>query len=117
MFAENKNSWVTWPKPSTQARLRLFCFPYAGGGASIFRTWPDDLPPRIEVCPVQLPGRESWLRGPLLTRHEPLIELLVQVLRPHLQLPFAFFGQSLCALIAFELARTLFLQINARPIH
>lgn len=109
------NLWITCPRPSPQARLRLFCFPYAGGGASVFRTWSDDLP-SIEVCPVQLPGRETRLREPPFTRLEPLVEAVLQALRPYITMPFAFFGHSLGALISFELARTLARQNAPGPV-
>jgi medium-chain acyl-[acyl-carrier-protein] hydrolase len=45
------------------ARLRLFCFPYAGSGAAIYRDWPAGFPPSIEVCAVELPGRGSMRAG------------------------------------------------------
>lgn len=54
-------SWIACRKPNPQARLRLFCFPYAGSGPSIFRTWTDDFPADVEVCPVQYPGRGTRL--------------------------------------------------------
>ena len=115
MIATNTNSWVTCPKPRAQARLRLFCFPYAGGGTSIFRTWLDDLPPSIQICSVQLPGRESRLREPCFTRLEPLVQALVQAFPPYLDMPYAFFGHSLGALIGFELAREIVTAfVNAR---
>lgn len=117
MIATNINSWVTCPKPKAQARLRLFCFPYAGGGASIFRTWPDDLPPSIQICSIQLPGRESRLREPCFTRLEPLVQALVQALSPYLDVPYAFFGHSLGALIGFELARALVRENRPSPVH
>ncbi len=70
------NSWIFASRPNPQARLRLFCFPHAGGGASFFRPWIGMLPPDIEVCPVQLPGRENRLKerpfnqfSPLISRH------------------------------------------------
>jgi medium-chain acyl-[acyl-carrier-protein] hydrolase len=85
----------------------LFCFPYAGGGASIYRDWGRRLPGNIETCPVQLPGRETRFREPAFTRVEPLVEALAQSLRPKLDRPFAFFGHSLGALVAFELSRRL----------
>ena len=44
------DSWVRRPQPNPEARLRLFCLPYAGGGASIFRTWPSALPADVAVC-------------------------------------------------------------------
>ncbi len=50
------NSYITCPKPSPQASLRLFCFPYAGSSSLIFRTWASSLPKNIEICPVELPG-------------------------------------------------------------
>jgi medium-chain acyl-[acyl-carrier-protein] hydrolase len=99
--------WVTCPKPNPHARLRLFCFPYAGGSALIFRNWWDDLPSAIEVCPIQLPGRASRLGEPSFSRLSPLIQALEGVIRPYLDLPFAFFGHSMGALISFELARQL----------
>ena len=117
MIATSSNSWIACSGPSPRARLRLFCFPYAGGGASIFRAWADDLPPSIQVCPVQLPGRESRLREPLFTRLESLVATLGQAIRPYLSMPFAFWGHSLGALICFELARTLAQQNAPDPIH
>jgi medium-chain acyl-[acyl-carrier-protein] hydrolase len=61
----------------------------------------------VEVCPVQLPGRETRFREPAFTRLPALVEALAESLRPHLDRPFAFFGHSLGALVAFELARRL----------
>jgi medium-chain acyl-[acyl-carrier-protein] hydrolase len=87
--------------------LRLFCFPYAGSGASIYRTWGEELPDTVEICPVQLPGRENRYVEPLYSRFEPLIEALCNGLKPLLDLPYALFGYSMGAFIAFELARTL----------
>jgi medium-chain acyl-[acyl-carrier-protein] hydrolase len=109
--------WVTFPKANPGARLRLFCFPYAGGGASIFRTWSDRLPSEIEVCPVQLPGRQSRMREPPFTQLSLLVERLSTALRPYLNVPFAFFGHSMGALISFELARQLRRQYQLCPLH
>ena len=108
--------WVHCAKPNPTARFRLFCFPYAGGGASIYHTWPEHVPAEIEVCPVQLPGRESRLRTPPFTQLSPLLQRLAQVLRPYLQMPFAFFGHSMGALISFELARQLRRQHDPGPV-
>jgi len=94
-------------KPASGARLRLFCFPYAGGGSSIFHAWSRGLPPEIQVCTVQLPGRENRLLEPPFCRITPLVEKLAAVLMPHMDIPFAFFGHSMGALIGFELAREL----------
>lgn len=117
MIATSPNSWIAYSRPSPQARICLFCFPYAGSGASIFRTWADDLPSSIQVCPVQLPGREGRLREPLFTHLGPLVATLSRAIRPYLSIPFAFWGHSLGALICFELARTLAQQNAPRPVH
>lgn len=111
------NSWIDYLKPKPYARLRLFCFPYAGGSASIYRTWVDALPPDVEVYPVQLPGRENRLREPAFTRLSALVQALAQALSPYLDRPFAFFGHSLGALIGFELARELRRQHMPGPLH
>ena len=111
------NCWVRCPNPNPQADFRLFCFPYAGGGASIFRKWSDSLPPYVEVCPIQLPGREDRLKEAPFTHISPLVQTLTQVLRPYLSIPFAFFGHSMGALISFELARQLRAQQEPDPVH
>jgi acyl transferase domain-containing protein/surfactin synthase thioesterase subunit len=101
------SSWIVCRHPRTQPKLRLFCIPYAGAGASIFRTWAESLPVEIEVCALQLPGREDRLGESPCTRIAPLVQTLVPILQPYLDLPFTFFGHSMGALVSFELAREL----------
>jgi surfactin synthase thioesterase subunit len=99
--------WIKRSGHYPQTCFRLFCFPYAGGGASIFRTWPERLPSDIEVCAIQLPGREDRLTETPFDRLSSLIAALADVLYPYLDFPFAFFGHSLGSLISLELARWL----------
>ncbi len=108
--------WISFRKPSPKTRVRLFCFPYAGAGALIFRTWSDALPADVEVCPVQLPGRGTRLMERPFTRLSPLIEALAQGLAPLLDMPFAFFGHSLGTLVSFELARRIRKQYGVHPV-
>lgn len=111
--------WLRRLKPNPQARLRLFCFHFAGGSASAYRTWPAalaDRQPDIEVCAIQLPGRENRLKEPPFTEIAPLISTLVNVLRPELDRPFALFGHSMGAIVAYELAQAL-TRIGAPPSH
>jgi medium-chain acyl-[acyl-carrier-protein] hydrolase len=105
--AGGTSRWIERPRPNTQARLRLICFPYAGGGASLYRQWPELLPATIEVLAIQMPGREWRLNDPAFTRIEPLVAALLEELRPYLTLPFVFFGHSLGALLGYELAHAL----------
>jgi medium-chain acyl-[acyl-carrier-protein] hydrolase len=110
------NAWVRCLQPNPRAQRRLFCFPYAGGGASLFRTWHHVLPPAVEVCAIQLPGRETRLREAPFDYLPLLIDVLVPVLRPYLDKPFALFGHSMGALICFELARRLRTQYQLTPV-
>jgi medium-chain acyl-[acyl-carrier-protein] hydrolase len=99
--------WIIRSRPNPGARLRLFCFPFAGGGASTYRSWPAHLPADVEVIAVQLPGREERLREPAHTSAVELSRTLVSVLARYLDRPFALFGHSMGGLVAFELTRTL----------
>ena len=109
--------WLFCHQPRATARLRLFCFPYAGGGASLYRTWAKRLASSIEVCPVQLPGRENKLGEQPFTRLQPLVEAIADALFPLLDTPFAFFGHSMGAIISFELARQLRRDRGLEPEH
>ncbi|HZU68578.1 MAG TPA: thioesterase II family protein [Ktedonobacteraceae bacterium] len=110
-------AWIFGARPNPQARFRLFCFPYAGGGASIYRTWLNGLQAEVEVLPVQLPGRENRLKESPFDRFESLLEALVEALHPFCTVPFAFFGHSMGALVSFELARWLRRQYSLLPVH
>jgi surfactin synthase thioesterase subunit len=110
-------SWLTSYQPNPQAHLRLFCFPYAGAGASIYRNWTNQLPAAVEVCAVQLPGRETRLREPPFTDLPSLIAALTPALLPALDRPFAFFGHSVGALICFEMVRQLQRSHQLAPLH
>ena len=109
--------WLHLSQADSQPRLRLFCFPYAGGGASIYQTWTKNLASNIQVCPVQLPGREGRLDELAYTRLEDLLTALAPVLHPYLDEPFAFFGHSMGALIAFALSCYLREHYHREPIH
>jgi medium-chain acyl-[acyl-carrier-protein] hydrolase len=106
--------WVTCPEPRPKARLRLFCFHFAGGDASTFRLWTTQLPPSIEVCPIEFPGRATRRAEAPITRFPELLEKLTGMMRPFVkQLPFALFGHSFGGITAFELAR--WLRRNGEP--
>ncbi|WP_165953703.1 thioesterase domain-containing protein [Streptomyces sp. 8K308] len=87
--------------------MRLFCFPYAGGSATAFSAWPADLPEWITVSAVELPGRRLRRKEPPARRMAPLVTAVIDGLGAELRPPYAFFGHSLGALVAFEVAREL----------
>ena len=110
-------SWITWPKSSSRAPLRLFCFPHAGGGVALFHHWLARLHPQIDVYRVHLPGREHRIAERPFERFPEMVETLAAAIRGHLDVPFAFFGHSMGALIGFELARELRRRRQAGPAH
>lgn len=100
-------SWVLRIASREHAALRLFCLPYGGAGASVFRRWPALLPDSVEVCAVQPPGREERAGEPAIIEMQSYLDTLTLAIEPYLDRPFAFYGCSLGALVAFELARQL----------
>ncbi len=112
----NGTPWVVCPRPNPRARLRLFCFPYAGGGATAFRSWQELLTRDAELCAVQLPGRETRIKEAPVARLSSLLRVLAPAMLPHLDRPFAFFGHSLGTLVSFELARRLRREYAVEPL-
>jgi surfactin synthase thioesterase subunit/glycosyltransferase involved in cell wall biosynthesis len=98
--------WLPFLDPQTD-KPRLFCFPYAGAGALAYRLWIAPLTSAVSVCPVRLPGRETRTQEQAFERMPELVEALESAINSHLDHPFAFFGHSMGAGIAFELARSL----------
>jgi medium-chain acyl-[acyl-carrier-protein] hydrolase len=111
------NKWFLLPRPNDQAKLRLFCFPYAGGGAVAYRGWANHLSSGLEICLAQLPGREARLSETALTSLSQIVGELAQNIRPYLDKPFVFFGHSMGASIGFELARQLKRVDGVEPKH
>ncbi|HEX6046474.1 MAG TPA: thioesterase II family protein [Pyrinomonadaceae bacterium] len=112
-----QSPWLAYYEPNPRAKLRLFCFPYAGGSALVFHKWRDTLPPFVEVCPVQLPGRGNRLQAAPFTDMDPMVEAAGAALLPYFNMPFAFFGHSMGASISFELARLLRREGRRMPLH
>lgn len=100
------NPWMTYFEANSNAKLRLFCFSYAGGGASTFRSWSTNLTSEVEVCPIEFPGHERRIAEHPFERLKPLVNELGCALLPYLNKPFAFFGHSMGGLVSFELAHS-----------
>ena len=100
-------AWFAGRQPASSARVRLFCFPYAGLGVSAFRGWAEAFPADVDVLPVQLPGRESRHHEPPFRRMDFLTQAVSAAIRPFLDVPFALMGHSLGGAVAFEVARQL----------
>jgi medium-chain acyl-[acyl-carrier-protein] hydrolase len=87
--------------------LRLICFAHAGASAFVFRDWQKLMPPAIGVVAIQLPGHGERMRECPERRIAPLLRDICAAALPFLDRPFALFGHSMGAVIAFELARLL----------
>lgn len=100
--------WIARHRPRPDVGVRLFCLPSAGGGASSYRDWSNELPAHIEVLPIQLPGREERFAEEPLRRMEDLVKGLIDALGPFMSdVPFSFFGHSLGGIVALEITRDL----------
>ena len=108
--------WIVGGRTSSTALCRLFCLPHSGSGAFQFASWKNSLPQALDICPIQLPGRENRLREPPLTRIQTIVENLASELSGYLDRPYILYGYSLGALIAFELARELRRQKIQAPL-
>jgi surfactin synthase thioesterase subunit/glycosyltransferase involved in cell wall biosynthesis len=99
--------WLPGAADVPEGALRLVAFPHAGGGASAFHAWRGALGANVAVCPVRLPGRESRMQETPIEDMRELVEALAEAIEPYLDAPFAFYGHSMGAVVAFELARVL----------
>ena len=109
------NSWFINFQAANQPALRLFCFPYAGGSAAVFRELAGALPSGIELWAANLPGHGSRLQETPFSELAPLVKRLAQVFPD--DRPFALLGYSLGGRLAFELARQLRRQERHLPQH
>lgn len=114
--APSASAWLPFETHATRPSLRLYCFPYAGAGASVYRDWVRERQSPA-VCPVQLPGRETRLGEPRHRSWPALVDAVADGLMPHLHGSFALFGHSMGALLAYELARRLAEAGRPSPAH
>jgi medium-chain acyl-[acyl-carrier-protein] hydrolase len=99
--------WLAHGQRSKDAQYRIFPFTCAGGGASSYKGWNELLPASVDICPIQLPGRESRASEDFVVDLHELVDGVAEAIEPFLDLPFALFGHSLGGLLAFEVARDL----------
>ncbi|MEM8829554.1 MAG: thioesterase domain-containing protein [Cyanobacteria bacterium P01_G01_bin.19] len=111
------NLWLPQVDTNPQAKLRLFCLPYAGGSTYIYDRWGDFLPDTVEVCPIELPGRRKRFIETPYENVNVLISDLAKILLPYLDKPFAIFGHSMGGLVSFELTRLLRRRYHLQPVH
>jgi medium-chain acyl-[acyl-carrier-protein] hydrolase len=98
------STWIR--RTGLEAPIRLFCFPYAGGSAGAFFGLQRNLA-AVEICAIQLPGRQDRLSEPPLEDLAEVVNALLPEMRALLDRPFGLFGHSSGAILAFEFAHAL----------
>lgn len=107
--ANEAGPWFT-PPAGGEAALRLYCLPYAGGSASTYLDWPATVTGKAgvaEICAVQLPGRGARLTEPPLHDAGRVATEVAAAISANTDGPFALFGHSMGALLAYEIAQQL----------
>lgn len=97
--------WCRRFHPAPDAAARLVCFPHAGGSASFYRPVSAALSPAVDVLSVQYPGRQDRRCEPGIDSVAELADRVFQALLPSADRPLTFFGHSMGAVVAFEVAR------------
>ncbi len=99
-------------------KIRLFCFPYAGGSSAIYNKWRQYLDERIELQAVELSGRGRRIYDPLYDSIDEAVDDIFTRISSELdQIPYAFFGHSMGGIIAYELAQKIKAQKQTEPKH
>lgn len=94
-------------KSSLESSYRIICFPHGGGSVQSFRTWSDFLPDDVELICLDLPGRGKRAAEAAIRSMDVLVTMVTKALRRYSDRPFVFFGHSVGALVAYEIARSL----------
>ncbi|MFF3257719.1 thioesterase II family protein [Streptomyces sp. NPDC002932] len=103
----DERKWFRVHRRAVAPRLRLLCFPHAGGTAQLFHDWPALLPADVEVLAVRYPGRQDRLAEPCIESMAAMADAIAAALRPWLDRPLALFGHSMGACVAYEVALRL----------
>jgi surfactin synthase thioesterase subunit len=100
--------WLHPAEPDTGAEALLYLLPYSGGGVSVYGRWPALVPPSVACRRIQLPGRQERHREEPFTEIGPLVDALCAVVETELDdRPYALFGHSMGALLAYRTAVAL----------
>jgi surfactin synthase thioesterase subunit len=112
----NLDRWVPY-RSDGPARYRVFAFPHAAGNATFYRPLRQAMSTGIDFCPVELPGRAARMGEPPITRIDALLDVLSRTIQPLMSVPFAFFGHSSGAALAYQAACNLRSADGRKAVH
>ncbi|RZM76729.1 thioesterase II family protein [Pseudoalteromonas rubra] len=111
------NKLFVIPKPNPNAKLRLFCFPYAGGSPAIFMPWSGELHPEVELVLLQFPGRGARMGEPAHIEMQHKVDELLAHQAFLTEKPYVLMGHSLGSRVIFEVTKHLVEQNAPLPLH
>ncbi len=111
------SDWLVVVRPNPAATVRLFCFPFAGGGSAVYRLWNDRIGSSIEVIAVEPPGRLARIDQTPVSDVQDFAAQVAKAMTPLLDKPYALFGHCLGGLTMYETARQLQRAAEKLPIH
>ena len=114
---DHSSSWFVQRPTHRDAKVRLFCFPYAGGGAGVYHHWPAAFPASIDVLAVALPGRGLRVDEGNLESIAQAADAIIPEILPLLDRPFALFGHCMGAILMYEVAQRLQQHHNKTAAH
>lgn len=115
MQTTTEGRWFQGFGAPDDARLRLVCFPHAGGAPTFFRTWQPRLQAGVELLAVCYPGHQERIAETPLDSMDVLADRVAQALAPYLDRPFALFGHSMGSAVAYATALLLDERFGVRP--
>jgi surfactin synthase thioesterase subunit len=83
--------------------MKLFLLPFAGGSRYAYWNYGKHAPQSLEVCPIELPGRGTRVKEPLLTDINMVVADIYQQIATQLEEPYALYGHSMGALLCYLL--------------
>ena len=99
-------------------KVKLFCFPYAGGSASVYNKWKIFADEAVEIFPIELAGRGKRIREPFYETVNDALKDMLALIDPYLDgAPYAFWGHSMGSLITFELYHAIIKNEKKEPVH
>lgn len=98
-------------------RINLYCLPFAGGSKYSYKDYVSAAPDFINVVPIELPGRGSRYKEPLLTDAAGMVDDVYGQIKDMLGTPYAIYGHSMGAVLGYLLARRILEEGMNPPEH